>query len=351
MRQFKLRQEKSFIKILKEPPLEKKKTNWSRRLYLAIFAVVVILLVKRVYNANMIIFAQGQIELPKQTITFPNDIKVLDLNISEGASVCTGDTLFVYRIMNDDLDQSNLSISVSKPQDWIVKERLSIQKRIDINRIRIQQNEESKQFIEESLKLKEMLLLNGIHNEYKEYTSLQTQLAEIMADIDFINNETQLLKKHLGRLSIHQNAYKDIEMSKLGFYEELKYFVSPMDGVVSDVFYAVNEICYKKAEMMTIHQLYNSTINTYFDPEEIKYLEVGDMVDIKFPDDSKSKGLVSKFFVSTYAVPSEFQKKYEPTERNIVAEVVPLNKADEMSWNNFYKMEVTVQKQRYDFSF
>jgi len=57
MRQFKLKKEKSFIKILKEPPNKKKKVNWSRRFYLLIFIVIALLFVKRIYNANMIIFA------------------------------------------------------------------------------------------------------------------------------------------------------------------------------------------------------------------------------------------------------------------------------------------------------
>jgi len=54
------------------------------------------------------------------------------------------------------------------------------------------------------------------------------------------------------------------------------------------------------------------------------------MVTIEFPDKTESLGIISKFFVSTYAVPSEFQKKYEPTERNIVAEIVPFNKQDDL---------------------
>jgi len=73
------------------------------------------------------------------------------------------------------------------------------------------------------------------------------------------------------------------------------------------------------------------------------------MVTIEFPDKTESLGIISKFFVSTYAVPSEFQKKYEPTERNIVAEIVPFNKQDDLAWNSYYKMEVNVQKKRYDF--
>ena len=347
MRQFKLREEKSFIKILKEPPQQKKKVNWSRRLYLLIFIVVAFLVVRRVYNANMIIFAQGQIDLPKQKVTFPNDIKIIDLKIAEGYEVCEGDTLFTYQVMSDELDQANLSLETPQSQDWIIRERLSIQKKIAINKILIKQKSENKDYILQRISTKESLLLSGIHNEFHEYTELQNQSAKIESDIHFLKNENNILINHLNGLNVQQKAYDNLQMNRLELFDQSKYFIAPIDGVISDVFYAANEICYKKEEMITIHQLNNSSINTYFDPEEIQHLEVGDLVDIEFPDKSKSKGVISKFFISTYAVPTEFQKKYEPTERNIVAEIVPIRKEDELSWNNFYKMEVTVQKMRY----
>jgi len=348
MRQFKLREEKSFIKILKEPPNQKKKINWSRRLYLMIFIVAISLLGRRIYKANMIIFASGQIELPKQTVKFSNDIKIINLDVLEGSKVCEGDTLFRYQIMGNEIDQAKLSSGVPTSSDWIIKEQLSVKKKIKLNRLIIDQKIQNQKIIQKSIQIKESLLLGGIHEEYNQYTSLQEEELRITSEIEFHNQEIELLKSHLYQLSIQRNEYFSINENTLGLYEEVKYFVSPIDGVISDVFYAENEICYKKEEMMTIHQLNNASINTYFDPEEIKYLEVGDIVNIEFPDKSKTKGLISKFFVSTYAVPSEFQKKYEPTERNIVAEIVPINKEDEKSWNSFYKMEVNVQKSRYD---
>lgn len=350
MRQFKLREEKSFVKILKEPPLKKKKVNWSRRLYLAIFVFVALLFFSRIYKANMIIFANGQIELPKQTVKFSNDIKVLDLQISEGTEVCEGDTLFSYKIMGDELDQAKLSIHNPTSNEWILKEQLSIKKKIDLNKILTEQKNKNLQYLDETIKTKESLLLGGIHEEYDQYSILQNQKANLLAEIELHNKEVDILKQHLRRLNAQTKLYADINIDQLGIYDEVKYFIAPLDGVISDIFYGRNEICYKKEEMITIHQLNNASINTYFDPEEIKHIEVGDIVKIQFPDNSKSQGIISKFFVSTYAVPSEFQKKYEPTERNIVAEVVPLDKWDEALWNSFYKMEVKVHKKRYEFS-
>jgi len=350
MRQFKLREEKSFVRILKEPPAKKKKVNWNRRVYLAIFIGVAFLFIKRVYNANMIIFANGQIELPKQTVNFSNDIKVLALRVVEGSAVCAGDTLFSYQIMGDELAQARLTMRTPSSTDWIIKEQMSIKKKIELNKLAIQQKRQNETYIRDLIQTKESLLLGGIHDEYNQYSLLKGQLLKLQADIVYHRNEIEVLKKYLYQLLLQNQMYDSINSDELGVYQVVKYFVAPIDGVISDVFYGVNEICYKKEEMITIHQLQHASINTYFDPEEIKYLEVGDVVDIEFPDKSQTKGVISKFFVSTYAVPSEFQKTYEPTERNVVAEVVPLSKSDEQSWNSFYKMEVNIKKCRYDFA-
>ena len=250
--------------------------------------------------------------------------------------------------MGDQLDQAKLSVNTSATSDWILREQLNIKKKIALNGILIQQKRNNLQYLNETIKTKESLLMGGIHEEYHQYSILQNQKANLLAEIEMHGKEIEILKTHLSRLRAQNRTHANMNIDQLDIYDEVKCFVSPIDGVISDIFYGVNEICYKKDEMITIHQLNNASINTYFNPEEVQHLEVGDIVKIEFPDKSESQGIISKFFVSTYAVPSEFQKKYEPTERNVVAEVVPLNKSDEQSWNSFYKMEVKVKKMRYE---
>ena len=138
MKQFKLREKKTFIKILQEPPLQKKKVNWSRRVYLLIFLVVLFLVGRRVFNAHTIIFADGQIDLPKQTINFPNDIQLLQLFIDKGQSICEGDTLFAYKILVDELEQNSLAVN-QKPVDWILKEKMATEKKLQLNKLKQEQ--------------------------------------------------------------------------------------------------------------------------------------------------------------------------------------------------------------------
>ncbi len=347
MKAFKLREQKTFIKVLKEPPLQKPKVNWSRRVYLGIALACLFWVGKRVYNANMIIFANGQIELPKQMVNFSNDIKIIDFFIEEGSEVCQGDTLLSYKIEGDEIDQAHLSISDPSSDQWIMKEVLSLKKKISLNAVLIDNKKLSLNLIEENIVVKERLLMNGIHSEYDDLAQLLDKKQKVLTELEYLHKESQLLRNHIYRLRSKTKTSKNIRLEKLAAYQEIRYFVSPIDGIISDIFYENNEICYKKEEMMTIHQLKNASINAYFDPTEMEYLKVGDKVDIQFPDGSQREGLISKFFVSTYALPSEFQKKYEPTERNIVAEIIPLTKKEENNWKKFYKMDVMLKKKRY----
>lgn len=348
MKSFKLREEKTFVKILKEPPKEQKKVNWSRRLYLLIFAVILFQVGSKMYRGHMVIFANGQIDLPKQTVNFSNDIQLMDLWVENGARVCKGDTLFMYKTVVDEINKEVERIQ-DPSEDWITRELLSFRRKIELNKVLIGNQKEQLTNLKNQVSINEKLLLSGVHDSYDVYQSLLRQVANMESEIMLKEQESKLFEQNIGSLMFQQAKSNRMHSEKFEVFEMIKYFTSPMDGVVSDIFYEPNEICYKKEELLSLHQLENPTINTYFDPNEIKYLQVGDPVQISFPDGSSQQGLINKFFVSTYAVPSEFQKKYEPTERNIVAEVVPLDLDDTKKWQNFYKMEVSISKPRYAF--
>lgn len=347
MKAFKLKEQKSFVKILKEPPLEKKKTNWSRWLYILLIGTVFYTIGKRIYNANVIIFADGQIELPKQTISFANDIQLIAPWIQEGQHICQGDTLFSYLVLASDDNARKMNISGAQPIDWIVREKLSLKNKISNNKLKIKLLQDQLDLLQLSINTKEKLLFHGIHREHNAYTNLNKEKALIISEINLLEQTNKILSRTLYKLRKSESSYLNVQSEQNAIYTKDHYFISPKDGIVSDIFYEPNEICYRKEEMMTIHSTNKVSISTYFDPNELAHLEINDIVDINFPDGSVGQGIIEKFFVSTYALPSEFQKKYEPTERSIVASVVPTDEWGQRQWKNFYKMDVVVQKQRY----
>ena len=119
---------------------------------------------------------------------------------------------------------------------------------------------------------------------------------------------------------------------------------------IGQINFDANETCFRREEVLTIHKLDDMKIKVYFDPHEMKYLNSGDDVQVTFPDGSQSKGFIENFHVATYALPDEFQKKYEPTTRNVVANVLLENTKDSYKLMNFYKMNVQITKSRFNLS-
>lgn len=345
MRAFKLREEKSFIKVLKEPPRKEKKVNWNRRIYLSLLILGSGWLIRRIFLAYFLINANGQLELPKQTISFPDDIELLQFYVQEGHRVQKGDTLFTYKISSD-LHSIN-SLTKSAEKEWILKDILTTKNHLRLKKIELSALLKEIDILSNTKVQKEKLLMLGLNQELDAYQSISLKIDQNLLNVEILEKEISLLHSQLASLDQASKDYRKEQNERLAALTETKAFISSRTGTISDIFYEPHEICYKKEELMTIHKNDGASITTYFNPEEASHVQEGDIVEIEFPDGTSSKGVIEKLLVSTYALPSEFQKKYEPTERNIVAEVTPLLKSDEETWNNFYKLDVTIKKWRY----
>ena len=99
---------------------------------------------------------------------------------------------------------------------------------------------------------------------------------------------------------------------------------------------------------MSIHQAHPAFIKAYFEQEDLRYFDVGDVFTIDFPDGTTSKGVLKRFYIATYTLPEEFQKKYEPTTRSIAADIYPLDSTEIVKWKAFYKMSVDISKLKFN---
>ena len=73
---------------------------------------------------------------------------------------------------------------------------------------------------------------------------------------------------------------------------------------------------------------------------------MGDRVDLIYPDGSAQDGRIRRLYVDALANPPELQSRYEPTQRSIVAEIVPVEKAVD-DFPPYYRMSVEIRKPRY----
>jgi multidrug resistance efflux pump len=292
-----------------------------------------------------VIQADAQLVLHKQIVHFPTDVRISSLYVEEGQEIHKGDTIFKYTIPVDD-QMSTSEINIDKPIEWIQRERINTQKQIELKKIQKLELENQISMRRGMHKNKKELILLGSYNDRNEYEELAIQINRLESESAAVSDEISYLQKLLYRLNIENSNYKRIETRKKEIFEESHFHVAQMDGIIGQINYNENEICYRKEELLTIHKTKDIRIKAFFDPADMKYLHTGDVVEISYPDNTKSQGVITNFHVATYALPEEFQKKYEPTERNIVADVRMLDDTYKPLMS-YYKMNVVITKNRY----
>lgn len=347
MKSFKFKKQASVISTLKEPPRAKKKNfNWQRLIYLGILAGIIFYVGKKVYIGIAEVRGEGQVELKNQAVTFTNDIELTNIFVMQGDTVTKGDTLFWYKNeMNEETDA--IIADLNQPVDWIIRERMHIEKEIALKKIKKSRHTQELKFKINELQHQKELVLLGVNNIESKLTYIQEDILQIKSQKKELNNEIYYLRKYLAQLKSQEKEIQSIEISKAQQVNQSAYYIAQMDGIIGQINFNINEVCYEKEEVMTIHNMEEISIKGYFDPEEVQYIQLGGKVEVLFPNGGRGTGIIHNFYVSTYALPVEFQKKYEPVERNVVVDIIPLNKLEAERWSRFYKMQVEIVTPRF----
>ncbi|MEM6963775.1 MAG: hypothetical protein AAF573_03350 [Bacteroidota bacterium] len=352
MKNFSFKSKTSVIKTLKEPP-KPKKVNWQKWSWIAILTSAALFFGLRIFNGVAILRGHGQVELRKQALTFTNDVKVLDILVTEGQEVTKGDTLFYYQ--NEYYQTGNTirnTVNVNRPIDWIEKERLNLRKQIALKKIEKKNLAARLQFKKDEFQHQQDLVLLGVNDIEYTLTAIQADVVKLETAQKILVEEIRFLRKHLAMLKKQESEIKTLEADQAQMAgdminQELPY-VAQMDGIVGSINLSPNEVCYEQQDVMTIHQREEISVRAYFDPELMAHLQINDVMQIYFPDGTKGLGRISNIYISTKELPKEFQSKYEPTERNVVVDVLPITEEEGTRWINFYKMTVVVSRLKYE---
>ena len=349
MREFQLRSNPTILTTLKEPPKSKakRKIKWQRLSFLAIVFAFLAYVILKVYIQLAVIHADAQLELHKQIVHFPTDVSIEQLYVAEGEKISKGDTLFKYSIPLDN-QVTTSEINIDKPIEWILRERMNTSKTIEMRKIERRELDEQIRMRRELMNNKKELILLGSYNDRNEYEEISITVNRLQAQRDGLTKEISYLQQMLYRLNKEDSNYKRIETRKKDFIETRHFYIAKLDGIIGQINYNENEICFRKDELMTIHNANDLRIKAFFEPSDMKHVTEGDVVTINYPDNSMAQGVITNFHIATYALRDEFQKKYEPTERNIVAEIKLLDES-ERPLMSYYKMNVVISKNRFKF--
>ena len=350
--------QESVLRTVEEPP-KKKKFNWDRFFFIIALIVIFVYIINRVYSSVMFFSVNGEVIMNKVAVHFTEDIRLRKLYVEEGDAVDAGDTLFSYRYEDyEKLAGSNgtnitLNTNLGRSNDWFLREKLNIKRQIAIKKSQQEGIRMAIKIKKDELEAQKKQILVGVDVAYK-LPPLLSDISEYEADISVQNQEIKALRRHLSRLrseekkaiALEKQDYETKQSNKNNIYNSSYYYVAPINGLIGRIFVSPNEICYETQSVMAIHQLENLKVKAYFDQETYDRIKIGDEVTVEFPDGKTGIGVINNFYVSTYPIPPEFQKKYEPVTRSIVADVIPVSKDEATRWTSYYKMGVKIYKRR-----
>lgn len=371
MKSVSFQRNKSLIRVVNEEKIRKSR-NWDRVIYLVLLSLFLFFVVYYIVHKALYVHANGQVLLESLSIRLTEDVRVLDFKVAEGDSVKVNDTLFVYAKDDDNNDGGGMGgIAITnggggEEDTWWWKEVYNLKKKIAMNNIEISRNNELVQSYQSELKrITNEVILDVLPKARLE--QLKGEILKLVTENEKLKNENAQLAgmmAQLGPSPVKPGAHTDIhltggnggnggtsQMVKYNFSGEYltppRYFLSPIDGIITRVYIQQYETALKSEQVISMHKNYNLTIKAFFEQDDLDQLNQGDVFKIEFPDGTESLGVLKRFYFATYAMPEEFQKKYEPTTRTISADIYPLNDEEAKKWKAFYKMGVEISKFKY----
>ena len=343
----------SKIRVLQEVRAPKPKINWDRVIYFALLIGGVLMALFFVIKANFFIRGEGQVLFKKLDIQFTQDIQIVEFIRNEGDSVEIGDTLFMY-YDEDAVNGMGHSVS-SKSQvlrndnmEWIAREMLMTEKRIELSRIEIREFEELTRItiIEKDRIEKEVFLDIYPASKLDVYVHrLIDYQAHITSEKEEIRYQQKYLRYLRGQEKIESDNLEQERLLNAGISPVvLRAYASPVKGTITQVLKEDFEVALESEIVMSIHKPTNLYIKAFYDQKDLKHLRQGDVVEITFPDGTESYGILQRFYSATYKLPDEFQKRYEPLTRSIAADIIPIDEIELEKWKAFYKLNVVISK-------
>ncbi|MEM7186206.1 MAG: HlyD family efflux transporter periplasmic adaptor subunit [Bacteroidota bacterium] len=333
MRKFSYQRQTAVIRTLKEPKRRKKRFNLDRLIYFAILAAVAFFILHYAYNTLAKVEANGFVQMEKVDVNFPNDIRLQELFIAEGDTVHGDQALFTFS--ENQFTDAGVYLRGTSAVEEQLQKATEVENQIALLKLRISG------------------IFEGIQQLHKQEDQVRRWVLLDVATIDALNavtertlRENSRLELALGEMSILQDQLSNLRVEQAtsntgaDFYRSTYY--SPINGIIGAISKNEKESCYRMENVLTIHDTEDVRVKAYFSISDLEYIREGVGVDITFPDNSSHQGIIRKIYVATYEAPKEFQKKYEPTERNILADIVPAESSMVPSWGSFHKLNVSI---------
>lgn len=309
MKSFRYNKNEKVIRGYKEEPLPKRRVNWDRIIYLIIFFIILASLIIYVFRRTYFVSSYGEVITSKFEVKFADDVKVVDYLVDENEEVKRGDTLMIVRPEISPKDTLGLvSQENDANTDWIEKEKISTQKNISLKRIELQRTKEEVKEVQQQLHNQRNEVYLGL-NTAGILAASENKVQSLEADEKMQQEEIRYLRTYYAKLLRMEREMSRVTRQVFVIPRNVP-FISPIDGVVSQIFARKDEVNYRQEVAMDLINFKKVYIMAYLDQEYFQYFKVGDTVGVKFGNGMKSLGVISNIYMNTAELPSEFHKTY-----------------------------------------
>lgn len=337
----------------------KKPINWDRIVYIVLLFTALFFIAKYFYTKFALIEANGQVLFQNVSIRNPKDCRIIKYSVEPGTEVEIGDSLFTFMYENPEMSPVSgygsldfaMKVSGAKDPTWAEKKRFELKTKVKLTYSKLKELQGQLSSYKAQLqRIKNEVILDAMpRNRYEDQLR---KIQNLELEVDLAKSEIGILNQSIKDLDKFKSTAGSGEAigsgngGGNGGNANLKTFYSPLKGTITKIDKQPFEVALKTEQILSIHEPTHIFIKAFFEQEDLKSLKEGDIVDLEFPDGTKSQGIINRFYFATYRLPEEFQKKYEPTTRSLSADIIPVDKRDLNTWKAYYKMSVEVTKSK-----
>lgn len=344
------REENAQLRYIEEQVTGKRKSrfNWDRIVYLTILGLIVFFVLRYFFLQNFYISADGQIIFDSVEISETEDLRIEKYFIDEGDNIRKGDTLFTYLIQDPTLAMANAAADAANNSgsSWAERELYSLQKSVELNNTQIKGDRDLLESYKKQMKRMENDVILGTASE-RDLINLEYQISKLETSINLVKSENSVLIKQLNALKLNGKTTAATTAAQLKGFSPYRAFVSPVDGYIARIYKEPYEVALKSQVILNIYQADSVYVKGYLEQEDLRYVKIGDIIDVNFPDGQVSEGVIKRFYSSTVLVPEEFQKRFEPAKRTIAVDIIPAPTSDLELWKRYYKLSVKLSKRTF----
>jgi hypothetical protein len=346
MKAFRFNRHKKVIKGYEDEVFSEKKLNWDRVIYYMVLILVIGSLSLFVLKKSCFVSAFGEVITNKFEVKFSDDVKITRYYVNEEQEVNVGDTLLVVRpelSPADSIGYKKISGSNSN-SNWLEHEFIMTKKSINLKIIEIKNLIAAEKYENSKLnRVKEEVYL-GLETA-DEISTIESKLFSIVGQKRSLREEVSLFKDYLKKL-------KGIENDKVNSFVNVKLlneniaYISPVRGVVNQIYAKESEVTYKQEVAMDVFSLEDVFVSAFIPQKYLIHFNVNDTIGVKFNKHVNSLGIIKSIYFNTVELPIEFRSKYQKNSRNIIARIEPLNDSMRKEWKPFFKMAVVLYEPR-----